>query len=78
MRERLDEKAVRLLAERRLRVELVEPGDGRIRATCRGDAATYDLGWDPERGRWACTCPAFGGCSHLLALMLVVVQERSA
>jgi len=75
VREAAETKARRLLADRRLTVELVEPGDGSIRATCRGDSATYALGWDPERGRWSCSCPAFGGCSHLIALMLVTTER---
>jgi len=75
VRETAAAKARRLLAEQRLTVEVVEPNDGSIRATCRGDSATYALGFDPERARWYCTCAAFGGCSHLLALQLVATPE---
>lgn len=77
MRERAEAKARRLLAEARLTVELVEPNDGRIAATCRG-SETYRLGWDPERGRWWCECAAFGTCSHVLALMAVTTPERQS
>ena len=78
MRETPAAKAVRLLAGQRLCVELVEPHDGRIVASCRGDHGSYELGWDPGGALWWCACPAFGACSHLLALQLVVVPERLA
>jgi len=84
-RETKAEKALRLVSERRLLVELVGgTTDGRIIARCRGDSdAIYDLGYDPRgpgqgRPAWRCTCEGFRHhpstpCAHLLALQLVVV-----
>jgi uncharacterized Zn finger protein len=71
MRENADAKAVRLLTCGRLTVEWLDTVT--IRAICRGDSGeVYALGYSPDRGWW-CDCPAFGRCSHLLALMRVVV-----
>jgi uncharacterized Zn finger protein len=70
-RENAAVKARRYVAEGRLTVELV--ADGEVRARCRGDGAIYRLTY--EDGRWSCTCPALGRCSHLMALGLVVVAE---
>lgn len=68
MRESVDRKARRYLAEGRLRV--LSEDVGAVTATCRGGGATtYRLGRD--RGGWWCTCPARGRCSHLTALALV-------
>ena len=81
MTERIETKAKRLLAEGRLVVRRVEKRtDGRggslIVASCRGDSgAEYDLGYDPWRDQWRCTCPARGRCAHLTALMLVTVAS---
>jgi uncharacterized Zn finger protein len=73
-RESVEAKAARYVTAGRLIVTEVVPG-GRVRATCRGGGALYELGFD--RGVWWCTCPARGAsCSHLLALGLVVVQPR--
>jgi uncharacterized Zn finger protein len=66
-RESIEEKAVRYLSERRLRVERVVPGE--VRATCVG-GERYELGF--EGGEWWCSCPARGRCAHLVALELVV------
>lgn len=75
-------KALRILSERRLTLEVV--GDparpGLILASCRGEteAEVYKLGWRPDQDRWGCTCEASAKfnrvCSHLLALQLVVVK----
>ena len=61
-------KGLRYLAESRLTIRDVGPGD--IRATCKGDGAVYQVGWDRGRG-WSCTCPAFTRCAHEVALGLV-------
>lgn len=74
------EKAQAIIAEKRLKLEVV--GDparpGLILASCRGSDAVYQLGYDPKRSRWGCTCEAsskFGRvCSHLLALQMVTVK----
>jgi len=72
-RETLEAKALRLLAEGRLRVVLV---DGqRIEARVRGSEADHSVGY--QRGGWWCDCEAhrFGRrCSHLAALQLVTVR----
>ncbi len=71
MRENAERKAMRLLVSGRLTVEGVDTST--IRATCRGDSGqVYRVGYEPHAG-WTCDCPAFGRCSHLLALMRVVL-----
>lgn len=70
--ERID-KARRLLIEGRLTVTTV--AGNLVAATCRGDSGeVYDLGYDLNR-MWFCSCPSRGTCSHLKALMLVVVRD---
>jgi uncharacterized Zn finger protein len=74
MREDVATKGRRLLVEARLTITVVS--DEQVSAVCRGDsAAIYRLGF--YRGRWFCTCPAVGVCSHLRALMLVVLAPTS-
>ncbi len=70
-RENAATKARRYVSEGRLVVDLV--ANGEVRARCRGDGAIYRLGY--RNGRWACSCPALGRCSHLVALGLVVAPE---
>lgn len=83
MPETIEQKAHRLLTEGRLVVERVS-GSGLVIATCRGMSAgeTYKLGYDPTQKEWRCTCEASAKfhrrCSHLVALQLVVTQERRA
>jgi hypothetical protein len=75
-RETKAEKAVRMIAERRLMVERV--AGQLVVASCRGDSGSvYALGYDPTKREWRCTCPASRefhstDCAHLLALKLVV------
>ena len=67
-RESVQEKALRLLTQGRLRVTKVD-GD-LVQAECRGDSGkVYELGHD--NGHWNCSCPARTACSHLTALWLV-------
>jgi hypothetical protein len=74
--ESMEEKANRLLVDGRICVRRAEP-QGLVVATAEGDTGTYDLGFDPERRQWRCTCPARKPrCSHLMALQLVV-EARS-
>ena len=56
-------------------VKRVDPEKGLIVAQCRGDSGeVYDLGYDPIKKEWRCTCAELkGNCSHLQALKLVVV-----
>jgi uncharacterized Zn finger protein len=71
VRESAHVKGRRLLAEGRLNVEHVDAHS--ITATCRGDSgAVYHLRHNGTA--WACSCPAFGLCSHLTALQLVTVR----
>ena len=74
MRESVEEKARRYLAEGRVVVELVSEDE--ICARCRGGGAIYKLGL--EGGEWFCSCPARGRCAHLLALQLVTVASADA
>lgn len=71
------EKAVDLLVDGRLMVLRVDPPTGEqwVIARCRGDSgAVYDLGYDPNKKEWRCSCPELKGrCSHLIALQRVVV-----
>jgi hypothetical protein len=72
-----ERKAMRLLLERRLEVIKAEP-DGFIHARCKGDEATYDLGYDPSKRRWRCTCPELrGACSHLIALKMITTARET-
>lgn len=71
--ETLEQKAAAILAEGRLRVRIMRD-DGLIVAHVKGRSGEYDLGFDPSRRQWRCTCPVPGrrACSHLAALRLVV------
>ena len=76
-RESVEVKAARYLREGRLTV-LHRDGD-HVTAECVGDTGTYQVGHDPDRpGVWHCSCPSAGRCSHVTALMLVVVPTRTA
>jgi hypothetical protein len=68
VRENAEAKGRRYVAEGRLVVDLVIPGE--VRARCRGGGACYRLGF--VDGDWFCSCPALTRCSHLVALGLVV------
>lgn len=75
----LDAKALRLIAERRVAVVLVD-GE-RVEARVQGTDSEHVTGY--ERGGWFCDCQAhrFGQrCSHLAAVQLVCrrpVRERA-
>ena len=69
MRQDAFTKARRIVAEGRLTLHLVDQDV--VEASCRGDAAVHNLGFD-EVGFY-CSCRARGRCSHLIALGLVVV-----
>lgn len=75
-RETADDKARRLLQERRLEVIRVDPEKRIVHARVRGDEGLYDLGYDPHDDQWRCTCEASvkfrRRCSHLRALQLIV------
>lgn len=66
-------KARRYLIEGRLEVRRIDE-HGTV-AICRGNGATYELGWSPDRG-WHCDCIArVEDCCHVLALKLVTNQH---
>lgn len=74
----LEAKAVRLVADNRVRVRWIEArglaGDG----TVEGDHGTYAVSFSP--GGRVCTCPAgvnLARCSHSLALELRVAAGRT-
>lgn len=67
----VDQKAGRLLAEGRVRLERVA-GD-LVVATVEGDTGTYAV--ECAQASWRCNCPARSECSHLLAVQLVVVPR---
>lgn len=72
-KETVEEKAVRLLKERRLTIERIDTHEGVVVARCEGDSGTYMLGWDAIVKQWRCQCPEMKGqCSHLTALKMVV------
>ncbi len=66
-----------MLGEGRLTVVRAGTGTGVIVARCKGDSGSfYDLGYDPGRKEWRCTCEEYKGrCSHLAALQLVTAVD---
>jgi uncharacterized Zn finger protein len=67
-------KGRRLLGEGRLRVLSITTRE--LQAECWGDSAElYTVGYRP--GGWYCSCPAFGRCSHMTALMLVTSRPST-
>lgn len=65
-------KAAQYLAAGRLVVTRVD-GD-HVEAQARGAMQWYRCGYSDSRGGWWCTCESRSTCSHLAALMRVVVQ----
>lgn len=63
-------KARRILTE--ARVSVLNVGAGEILAAVRGDSGEIHR-VVYERGRWVCSCPAVGPCSHAQAVALVTV-----
>lgn len=68
MRERAPEKAGRLLATRRVHIVRVDGAD--VDAVVQGDTGTYVV--ERRLGRFACSCPSPGPCSHGRAFDAVV------
>lgn len=65
-RENAASKATRYLAESRIVVLSVQPGD-HVRAAARGDGRIHRMTW--KAGLWRCDCPCrTDQCSHLIAL----------
>jgi len=64
-RETAEGKAVRLLGSGSVSVTLAVPG--LVNATVFGDHGLYAVTY--RRGGFSCSCLAYGGCSHLLAVL---------
>ena len=76
-RESTWDKALRLLAEGKVRVTFVSEAGYLVHATVQGDHGSYfvDHGLSRE-GRWTCSCPAYmTDCSHARAVQQVTVQR---
>lgn len=73
-RESAHVKGRRYVVEGRLTV--IEVTDSKISALCKGDGQVYALGMN--QGGWWCECPAYSKCSHLVALRLVTVVNRTS
>jgi uncharacterized Zn finger protein len=72
-REAAFEKGRRLLIEGRVRMLMVRDEDREVSAEVRGDSAkVYAVSYDPVSG-WFCSCQGYATCSHVRAVMLVVV-----
>lgn len=72
-REGRDAKAIRLIVEQRVRLTLATPTAAT--AEVRGDEADYTV---KLAGRWSCTCPAPGECSHIGAVRTIYRAVRPA
>lgn len=72
MRETIEAKAHRYLAEGRLTIHSVRKRS--VTATAKGDGADYSVTY--RRGRWSCDCPARGRCCHQVAARLVTAPQR--
>ncbi len=71
VRENAEAKAKRYLGEGR--IVLIRVSDERVLARVRGDGSVWQVVY--QNGKWSCTCPARGRCSHLLAVGAVVAPE---
>ena len=70
-RETARKKANRLLASRRVHIVRVLGED--VDAIVEGDHGTHIVG--RRQGRFACSCPAWGPCSHARAVDAVVEHK---
>jgi hypothetical protein len=74
VRENAARKAERLLISGRVFIRRVNASE--VVACVRGDSGElYEAGW--IRGRWRCSCPALGACSHLIAVQRVALTPGS-
>jgi hypothetical protein len=74
----IEEKAVRLVAENRVRVRWIDSRGVAAAGQVDGDHGTYSVSYSPV-GR-ICTCEAgqtFRDCSHGIALELMVASGRT-
>lgn len=73
-RENVHQKAVRYLAEGRVRVRECREDDAHIEADVRGLGAVYSTGRDS--GGWFCNCDAKTiDCAHVIALKIITAFE---
>ncbi len=73
-RENVHEKAIRYLAEGRIRIRLCNEHDAEIDADVRGLGAVYSTGRNADG--WHCDCPARTiDCAHVIALRIVTAFE---
>jgi hypothetical protein len=70
-RENAREKALRYLAEGRVRVIECHEDEGLLVADVRGTGASYAVVHDSEG--WSCDCEARTECAHIIALKQVTV-----
>jgi hypothetical protein len=71
MRETVQEKAVRLLCERRVRILECHEDAGALLVDVRGDRGVYSITF--EEGALRCDCPARARrCAHVQAVEYVV------
>jgi uncharacterized Zn finger protein len=74
MRENAAAKGRRLLTEGRVTIRMIDADE--ITAVVRGDTAReYAVRWD--RLGWSCECDARSRCSHVRAVMLVVLEPSA-
>ena len=71
-RENAKTKALRYLTEGRVQIRAAT--NRAVRAEVRGSGHLYQVSFDSRQG-WACSCPAKGLCSHLIATQTVVVVD---
>jgi uncharacterized Zn finger protein len=75
VKETIPEKAARLLSSGCVHVQRAD--GARVAAIVQGDTGRWIVAGDGE-GRWACSCPAWKGCSHIAAAELVTTQVVAA
>jgi len=69
------EKADRLRSEARVQIKWAT--DQLVQAAVRGDSGVWDCRWTRLQG-WSCSCPAYGRCSHVLAVASVTMRSVRA
>ena len=65
-------KANRLLGNRAVQIKFCT--EGVISAAVRGDSGIHEIRWTRNQG-WDCSCPAYGRCSHVLAVASVTMRS---
>jgi hypothetical protein len=73
VREDVQTKARRYLAEGRVRIRLLNEESGVADAEVRGSGALYSVEHDDEG--WSCDCAAHTECAHIAALKYIAVLK---